>query len=58
MQITRRLRNAWQRLAGTVKVAIGRLTGARQLVMQGRSDRVKANVSDTVRGWRRKLVRS
>jgi len=58
VQITRRLRNAWQRLAGTVKVAIGRLTGARQLVMQGRSDRVKANVSDTVRGWRRKLVRS
>ncbi|HKF31487.1 MAG TPA: CsbD family protein [Jatrophihabitantaceae bacterium] len=58
MQITRRLRNAWQRLAGTVKVAIGRLTGARQVVMQGRSDRVKANVSDTVRGWRRKLVRS
>ena len=58
MQITRRLRNAWQRLAGTAKVAIGRLTGARQLVMQGRSDRVKANVSDTVRGWRRKLVRS
>lgn len=58
MQITRRLRNAWQRLAGTVKVAIGRLTGARQVVMQGRSDRIKANVSDTVRGWRRKLVRS
>jgi uncharacterized protein YjbJ (UPF0337 family) len=58
VQITRRLRNAWQRLAGTVKVAIGRLTGARQVVMQGRSDRVKANVSDTVRGWRRKLVRS
>ena len=58
MQITRRLRNAWQRLAGTVKVAIGRLTGARQVVMQGRSDRLKANVSDTVRGWRRKLVRS
>ena len=58
MQITRRLRNAWQRLAGTVKLAIGRLTGARQVVMQGRSDRVKANVSDTVRGWRRKLVRS
>jgi len=58
VQITRRLRNAWQRLAGTVKVAIGRLTGARQVVMQGRSDRIKANVSDTVRGWRRKLVRS
>jgi len=58
VQITRRLRNAWQRLAGTVKVAIGRLTGARQVVMQGRSDGVKANVSDTVRGWRRKLVRS
>lgn len=58
MQIKRRLRNAWQRLAGTVKVAIGRLTGARQVVMQGRSDRIKANVSDTVRGWRRKLVRS
>ena len=58
MQITRRLRNAWQRLAGTVKVAIGRLTGARQVVMQGRSDRIKAYVSDTVRGWRRKLVRS
>jgi len=58
VQITRRLRNAWQRLAGTVKLAIGRLTGARQVVMQGRSDRVKANVSDTVRGWRRKLVRS
>ena len=58
MQITRRLRNAWQRLAGTVKVAIGRLTGDRQVVMQGRSDRVRANVSDTVRGWRRKLVRS
>jgi len=58
VQITRRLRNAWQRLAGTVKVAIGRLTAARQVVMQGRSDRIKANVSDTVRGWRRKLVRS
>jgi len=58
VQIKRRLRNAWQRLAGAVKVAIGRLTGARQVVMQGRSDRIKANVSDTVRGWRRKLVRS
>lgn len=58
MQIKYTLRNAWQRLAGTVKVAIGRLTGDRRVAMQGRSDRVKANVSRTVRGWRRKLVRS
>ena len=56
--MTRTLRNAWQRFAGNVMVAIGRLTGDRRVAMRGRSDRVKANVSDSVRGWRRKWVRS
>jgi uncharacterized protein YjbJ (UPF0337 family) len=58
VQITHTLRNARQRLVGTVKVATGRLTGDRQVAMQGRSERVKANVSETVSGLRRKWVRS
>ena len=58
MQITRRIRDAWQRLVGSLKVAIGRLSGDRRVAMQGRRDRLKASVSENVRGWRRKWVRS
>jgi uncharacterized protein YjbJ (UPF0337 family) len=58
VQITRRIRNAWQRLVGNLKVAMGRLTGNRRVATRGRGDRVKASVREGVRGWRRKLVRS
>lgn len=61
MQITRRIRNDRQRLAGRLKVARARLTGNRRVGMQGRSDQVKAGAkqaAENVRGWRRKWVRS
>lgn len=61
MQIMRRITNAWQRLAGSLKVAVGRLTGNRRVATQGRSDQVKARAkqaTENVRGWGRKWVRS
>lgn len=58
MRTTRRISIARQRLTGRLKVTMARLTGDRREAMQGRSDRVKANVSETLRGWRRKWVRS
>ena len=61
MQITRRIRNAWQRLVADMKVAIGRLTGNKRAVRRGRSDQVKAGAkqaAENVRGLRRKWVRS
>lgn len=61
MHIMRRVTNAWQRLVGSLKVAIGRLSGNQRVATQGRSDQVKARVKDArenVRVWRRKWVRS
>ena len=61
MHIMRRVTNAWQRLVGSLKVAIGRLSGNQRVTTQGRSDQVKAHVKDArenVRVWRRKWVRS
>jgi uncharacterized protein YjbJ (UPF0337 family) len=61
VQITRRIRNAWQRLVANMKVTIGRRTGNKRAVRRGRSDQVKAGAkqaAENVRGWRRKWVRS
>ena len=61
MRSTRWIRNTWERLAGDVKVAMGRLSGKRRVEAQGRRDQVKAGVkqaTENVRGWRRKWVRS
>jgi uncharacterized protein YjbJ (UPF0337 family) len=61
VHITRRMRNDGQRLVGDLKVAMGRLTGNRRVRVQGRRDQVKAGAkqaAESVRGWRRKWVRS
>jgi len=58
VQTTRRISTSGQRLMGRLKVLMGRLTGDRREATQARSDRVKANVSETLRGWRRNWVRS
>jgi uncharacterized protein YjbJ (UPF0337 family) len=55
------MRNDGQRLVGDLKVAMGRLTGNRRVRVRGRSDQMKAGAkqaAESVRGWRRKWVRS